>query len=468
MKQALISFLISGLFSISAFSQCYPDKHSTGAHEGWLSCETSPNPNSALGDTHWILYDLSSNYPVYDIQIWNQNHPTLRLAGVKELKVHHSQDSINWTSAGTYTIPKAPASPDYEGYMGIDLEGVDLRYLLLTPMSNYGEHCYGISEVKIFTSDQEKNALDFNLITCVSEDVFKNLKGGLEKNGVYSGPGVTDNGNDSFDFNTDEIGEGDYEISYTYQENGQTIVETGFIKVLPCYNADCQSCPECGLYDQADIDSNPIPENVYHGDEVISIGTVGSNSDVKFRGKNEINLEPGFEVQANNQFFAEIRHCNTNQVSNHSFELGDQDWHFSAYGNAIADFEIVDNAFEGDSALHIDVLQISISGTSGNVEWWTVSPRFQYFSIEAGQRYQLTFAAKADDYRTVRPRVQQTVDPKTKFVDAAVKLSPYWKTYTFEFEASETLIDEVKFHLFTGYEVGQYWLDNVRIIALED
>ena len=74
-------------------AQCYQDRHSTNAHDGWVSCETSPNPNPIHGETHWILYDLSDTFTLYDLRLWNQSHPTFKKAGIKDFIVEYSIDS---------------------------------------------------------------------------------------------------------------------------------------------------------------------------------------------------------------------------------------------------------------------------------------------------------------------------------------------------------------------------------------
>ena len=37
----------------------------------WLSCQTTPNPKSSRGNSHWIRYDLGATYKLGKMQVWN-------------------------------------------------------------------------------------------------------------------------------------------------------------------------------------------------------------------------------------------------------------------------------------------------------------------------------------------------------------------------------------------------------------
>jgi len=65
--------------------QCYPDRHSTNANDGWISCSETPNPNNTLGNSHWVLYNLGQNRNLYKTTFWNSNHPNHLAWGVKQM-----------------------------------------------------------------------------------------------------------------------------------------------------------------------------------------------------------------------------------------------------------------------------------------------------------------------------------------------------------------------------------------------
>ncbi|MBP6540934.1 MAG: hypothetical protein KA234_11430, partial [Saprospiraceae bacterium] len=56
-------------------AQGYPDRHSTGLGDGWLSCQEAANPNPIRGNGHWIMYNLGHNYAMTTSTIWNFNTP---------------------------------------------------------------------------------------------------------------------------------------------------------------------------------------------------------------------------------------------------------------------------------------------------------------------------------------------------------------------------------------------------------
>ena len=77
MKHFKLQFIIFLVIApmMMAQGQPYPDRHTTNAFDGWISCDPSNNPNPAHGSSHWIMYDFSQTYALYDLQFWNMNHP---------------------------------------------------------------------------------------------------------------------------------------------------------------------------------------------------------------------------------------------------------------------------------------------------------------------------------------------------------------------------------------------------------
>ena len=134
-------------------SQCYPDRHSTNWFDGWVSCDKSPNPIASYGETHWIMYDLGYDYVLNETKIWNANEPKHLDYGIQEFNLDYSLDGATWTNLGEFNIEQASGLSIYEGDEGPDFNSAKARYLLITPNSNYGGNCYGISELKISITD---------------------------------------------------------------------------------------------------------------------------------------------------------------------------------------------------------------------------------------------------------------------------------------------------------------------------
>ena len=150
-------FLFLGTNFINA--QCFPDRHSTTWYDAWVSCETSANPNSAHGDSHWIQYDLGFVYDLYQSTIWNINEPESLNNGIENYIIDYSIDGTTWTNLGNFTLNEATGKPIYEGEEGPDFNGVAVRYILITPTSNHGGSCYGLSEVR-FNIDENLSIVD--------------------------------------------------------------------------------------------------------------------------------------------------------------------------------------------------------------------------------------------------------------------------------------------------------------------
>ena len=164
-KILLISFFIS-YFDGYLVGQPFLDRHTTNMSDAWLSCEPKENPIKTRGKSHWIQYDLGEIMAFGKTTIWNFNVPK-RISsydnepwsitpligstedGFKDFYVDVSTDGENWTEIGLFQLPEANASSFYEGYAEIDLNNHLGRYIVFTPISNYGGSCYGLSEVRI-------------------------------------------------------------------------------------------------------------------------------------------------------------------------------------------------------------------------------------------------------------------------------------------------------------------------------
>ncbi len=169
--------IISGILFCTQFSyaQCFPERHSTNWYDGWMSCSTAPNPNSARAMSHWIMYDLENLYELNRTHIWNHNEPGNLGSGVREVAVDYSLDGSTWTAVGIFTIGQANGLPTYEGEAGPNLGGVEARYVLLTALSNYGADCFSLGEIRIEAEEVNVSVSDQNEANvCLKVDVFPN------------------------------------------------------------------------------------------------------------------------------------------------------------------------------------------------------------------------------------------------------------------------------------------------------
>lgn len=169
MKKLSLSLAII-LTTLISFGQCYPDRHNTSWFNGWLSCESSVNPNNLRGDGHWISYDFGAPYELNVLKLWNVNDPDFLQDGAKNITIDYSIDGINWINFGSATVPQAPGISIYEGDNILDFGGIKARYLLLTVIDNYGGDCYGFSEMRIGVNPSKNENED----VCILADVYPN------------------------------------------------------------------------------------------------------------------------------------------------------------------------------------------------------------------------------------------------------------------------------------------------------
>lgn len=154
MRKTLLYILFISIVSTQLLkAQCYPDRHSTNWYDGWVSCETSSNPISSYGETHWIMYDLGYDYVLNETKLWNANEPKNLDYGISSFNIDYSLDKNTWISLGEFNMEQGTGFSNYEGVEGPDFNEVKARYVLITPTSNYGGNCYGLSELKINITD---------------------------------------------------------------------------------------------------------------------------------------------------------------------------------------------------------------------------------------------------------------------------------------------------------------------------
>jgi hypothetical protein len=131
------------------FGQINPDRHNTSWTDTWVSCTTSLSPNILRGESHWFMMDLGYNYTLGQSKLWNYNAPENLDRGIQDYFIDYSLDGTNWTELGQYILNQTNGSGYYEGEAGPNFNQLNARYILITPISNYGGECYGLSEIKI-------------------------------------------------------------------------------------------------------------------------------------------------------------------------------------------------------------------------------------------------------------------------------------------------------------------------------
>ncbi len=173
MKKIITAIVLLIGSSNLLIGQCYPDRHNTTWYDGWISCETSVNPNPERGMSHWIMYDFGKKIEMKAMHIWNSNVPDFLNYGMKSVAIDYSDDGDAWHELGTYEFEQATGKNIYEGF---DLESFDsfkARYLLLTALSNYGGDCVGLSEVR-FDYDSTAYGIDETAEGCFAATIYPN------------------------------------------------------------------------------------------------------------------------------------------------------------------------------------------------------------------------------------------------------------------------------------------------------
>lgn len=439
-------------------AQSHPDRHTTNAFDGWLSCSPSANPNAIHGSSHWIRYDFGQAYALHDITFWNMNHPDYITSGLKNVIIEYSTNGSSWTTLDTTTIPKANASGMYEGVHGPDLQGVNARYLLITAVDNYGGGCYGLSEIRVYTQDQTASEFNLAFSPCESEGVYQRLTGGMELNGTYSGQGVSDNGDETFDFDVQKAGAGTHTIYYNY--SGGSL--SADITVLPCTDPFCSDCPECVTDDLLAVNMNPIPGDIYQGYEITSTGRVPSSNLVEFMANEAVELLPGFEVSTSGEFVADFRYCAENKTTNAGFENGTTDWNLyvdTGGGAAATASAVSSNPYEEAHSGRVAV-------TNATADHWRVQFMQEGHSFEAGKEYELSFYGRADNGSTISLRIELNVSPWTSHMSATPVLTQNWKKYAYRFTPDITITGGVRISAQCGAAVDNYYFDKVRYVEV--
>jgi len=457
--------IITLLFlATTVYSQCYKDRHSTNAYDGWVSCNTSPNPNNTLGNTHWILYNLGSNKSLYASTVWNSNHPDHLNYGIKKARIDYSTDSLNWNYFGQFNFSQATGNSLYEGETGPNFNGLYAKFLLITPTENYGSSCYGFSEIRINTEPSASNTLSLNLNPCVNDGIIYNIDGGLQLGGTYTGAGVVNNYQDKFDFDPDVAGPGNHTITYQYVNgSGNLISKTATVVVQNCGTANCPPCAPCGNQPQLTFNAAPVPNGLYYKSPTInSSGKIENAFNVEYRAGNKVSLNNNFSVAAGANFTATISNCDdeANLLVNGDFENSTtESWEMELHDVANAALTTDSaNAYEGKYCA-----QVAVSSTTETI--WHI--QFEQFdiSVNNGDSYTFSFAAKTNQPKSVWASLGKHNAPYNGYGGSTIDLTTQWQTFTFTVVPNETNIKQTRFAIMLSYPSAPatYWFDNLKM-----
>jgi len=163
----------------TVFSQCNDNTHSNNPSDNWESCSETTNPNTIRGNGHWVMYDLGYTYPLTTSNVWNYNVAGNTDKGFKDVVIDYSTDGVSWTELGNYTFSKATGSSLYNGEPGPVFGNTDVRYVLITGLTNYGAvGCFGLAEMKfdihqdVQVGMQEKDAITVDVYPNPASDII--------------------------------------------------------------------------------------------------------------------------------------------------------------------------------------------------------------------------------------------------------------------------------------------------------
>lgn len=150
MKKYILLFICSLIGSLTVQGQCTDNGNYW--NESWVSCQTSMNPNTIRGNSHWILYEFNENQGIAGSYVWNANRTGESGWGAKDVVIDYSTDGTTWVQLGTYVFPQANESTTYTGFQGPDFGSISVKKILVTILSTYdGTGCTSIAEMRFET-----------------------------------------------------------------------------------------------------------------------------------------------------------------------------------------------------------------------------------------------------------------------------------------------------------------------------
>lgn len=136
----------------------------------WL---TAADPGAAA----WIKFDLTSEYALGKMPVWNYNqfdpdHPEVPYVGrgLKNAAIYYSSDDVTYVKLGDYQFAEASGAPKLEATnltdgSEVDFGGVTARYIKIVPNATAGdgnwggatgsEAMFGLSQVRFYTASSE-------------------------------------------------------------------------------------------------------------------------------------------------------------------------------------------------------------------------------------------------------------------------------------------------------------------------
>lgn len=148
-----------------------------------------------------------------------------------------------------------------------------------------------------------------------------------------------------------------------------------------------------------------------------------------------------------------------NKVLNPSFESTGTSWlspwrYKFINGAAGKVYQDVSNSTDGSKSVRVDI-------TSATSTAWYAQLQQSKLSFTAGEKYRLSFWARASAPRTIEVLIQKGYTPySVYFGRSSVQLSTAWRQYTFEYTPT---VSESNFLLVFNLAktTGQVWIDNV-------
>jgi hypothetical protein len=145
-----------------------------------------------------------------------------------------------------------------------------------------------------------------------------------------------------------------------------------------------------------------------------------------------------------------------NKVLNGEFDNGSQSWQLSSYATgAVATMKIdSSSAISGRKSCAVTISQVT--GTDWHIQLW------QWLAIQKGNKYTITFKAKASASRTIALSVQKASSPYTTYLYNAHNLTPQVQTFTDEVTINTE--DQAKLEFYLGSSTVSVWIDAVSIV----
>lgn len=147
MKEYIL-FILSTFCIISLNAQCVDNGNYW--NDSWRSCETSLNPNTAHGNSFWLMYEFHEPHTLDSTHIWNANRTGETAMGINEVIIEYTIDSTdNWNILGTYNFPQADGLATYEGFVGPNFDSLTVQKVLFTVVSTHENSmgCASLAEV---------------------------------------------------------------------------------------------------------------------------------------------------------------------------------------------------------------------------------------------------------------------------------------------------------------------------------